>query len=167
MTFIGLVLLVSGLFYCVIYGAYLTLLVGRLSGRVPPEIEALLVLEPLIQFGIHRINFSSVLLLLVQCVLGLFTVVSGIGVLRLRPWAWLMALVVNGFSLLALLILYFRRDPFYLHMLIDSLAVLYLNQSSIRRAFRIAQRSDDPDSAVMAEATPDPPPEVRTTVSSR
>ena len=59
-----------------------------------------------------------------------------IGLARVRPWAWLWAMTIQGLRLLIGLVAYFRGDPYTFSMLIPLIAVLLLDQVPVRRAFR-------------------------------
>lgn len=58
------------------------------------------------------------------------------GLLRLRPWAWYMVILLAGLSLAANLWRYFADAPSYLMMVINVLTVLYLNQREVQQPFR-------------------------------
>ncbi|MBF8257258.1 MAG: hypothetical protein HW375_2165 [Anaerolineales bacterium] len=58
-----------------------------------------------------------------------------IGLARVRPWAWLWAMTIQGARLLIGLVAYFRGDPYTFSMLIPLIAVLLLDQVPVRRAF--------------------------------
>ncbi len=71
-------------------------------------------------------------------VLALLTVVSvfvTIGLARMRPWAWLWGMTIQGVRLLIGLIAYFRGDAYTFAMLVQLVAVLMLDQEPVRRAF--------------------------------
>jgi hypothetical protein len=58
-----------------------------------------------------------------------------IGLARVRPWAWLWAMTIQGALLLIGLVAYFRGDRYTFSMLIPLIAVLLLDQVPVRRAF--------------------------------
>jgi hypothetical protein len=63
---------------------------------------------------------------------------AGIGLLRLRPAAWNLAILVQGAALLQALALYRAVErPFYIYlqMLLGILIVINLNQAALRRSF--------------------------------
>lgn len=63
---------------------------------------------------------------------------SGLGLLRLRPPAWNLAMLVQGTALLHALVLYRAEERpvyIYLQMLLAILIVVNLNQSSLRSSF--------------------------------
>ncbi|MGH2581889.1 MAG: hypothetical protein ACRDFQ_03215 [Anaerolineales bacterium] len=66
--------------------------------------------------------------------LGIF---SALGVMKLRPLAWNMAMLVQGISFLLSFVFYLDNRPFYsyLQMLVGIIIVLNLNQSELRRHF--------------------------------
>lgn len=70
--------------------------------------------------------------------LGFLSAWSGLGLLRLRPPAWNLAMLVQGTALLHALILYRAHErPFYIYaqMLLAILIVVNLNQSTLRASF--------------------------------
>jgi hypothetical protein len=63
------------------------------------------------------------------------SVFTTIGLARLRPWAWLWAMTIQGVRLFIGLVAYFRGDPHLLSLVIPVVAVLLLDQEPVRRAF--------------------------------
>jgi hypothetical protein len=116
----GLVGTVLGLFVLVVSALHY-------AGKAPPELVIV----------ITGWSFFDVFMVAAQTALGVFAVVSGIGMLRLRPWAWLMAMLLLGCELAIQLINYFQGRPAYLLMLLTALLVFYLNRHSIREVFGI------------------------------
>jgi hypothetical protein len=70
--------------------------------------------------------------------LGLLALLAAGGFFRLRPGAWLNAVLVQGLSLLLALYLYVQEKPFYIFglMLYSIILVLYLNYSEVRTVFQ-------------------------------
>lgn len=140
-TLIGWLTLLYGLWLLAFFALLLVMLFGVSRELIPPEIS---------------ISFqqSGLLTLLSggQLVLGFFFVASGIGVLRLQSWAWLLAMVVNGVNLIIQLIDYFRDQPHYAHMLISTAFVFLLNLDEVQRTFSLAQHRTEPDSLRTAQA---------------
>lgn len=82
--------------------------------------------------------------------LGFLSAWSGLGLLRLRPPAWNLAMLVQGTALLHALILYRAHErPLYIYaqMLLAILIVLNLNQSALRASFptEIISEAQDTD----------------------
>jgi uncharacterized membrane protein (DUF2068 family) len=71
---------------------------------------------------------------------GIFGIVSSIGLLRMRPWAWLMAMIVQGISMILYLADYIRGVPNYVGMIFAVFVVFYLNQRDIQLIFDVARR---------------------------
>jgi hypothetical protein len=67
--------------------------------------------------------------------LTLASVIVTIGLARMRPWAWLWGMTIQGGRLLIGLIAYFRGDPYSFSMVIPLIAVLLLDQVPVRRAY--------------------------------
>lgn len=72
---------------------------------------------------------------------GLFIVLIGIGLIAAGGlwlgyrWAWALAMIVVGVSLVVSLYLYWLGDPPYLRMAIDVVVAFYLNQGAVREYF--------------------------------
>ncbi len=75
---------------------------------------------------------------------GIFLVAAGVGLLRLRPRAWIWSMALQGIGLTAGLAAYLRGRPDYIAMAAGVIIVLLLNQHDVQAAF---QR----DSAASAE----------------
>lgn len=60
-----------------------------------------------------------------------------VGMLFLRPWAWVAAMTVQGLSLAGGLWSYSRGETDYPLMLISVMVVLYLNLREVRRPFGV------------------------------
>ena len=124
---LGVVMLVVGFFLSVLAAAVLLATLARYTGVLPPDWEII--------GGLREIQ--DVLLVAAQFVLGVAAVVSGIGLLLVRTWAWLLALALLGCELVIQLSSYFQGRPAYWAMFLSALLVLYLNQRPIRQAFNI------------------------------
>ena len=70
--------------------------------------------------------------------LSLPALVAGIGLLRLRPSAWTLAMLTQGLSLTLALAIYSRDKPIYIYplMIYGIVAVLYLNYNDVQVAFQ-------------------------------
>jgi hypothetical protein len=68
--------------------------------------------------------------------LALFTLLIAIALLRLKSWAWMAAIAIQGLGLLAALIDYIRHRPNFIGMLLGIILVLYLNHREIQEVFR-------------------------------
>lgn len=70
-------------------------------------------------------------------IFSLLSILAAMGLLKLRPLAWDIAMLVEGAALLLALALYIGERPIYVFpiMLICVIVVLNLNQSELRRAF--------------------------------
>lgn len=78
--------------------------------------------------------------------LGVLALVTAIGFLGLRPWAWVTAMLVQGLTLLVALIFYFRYRPqdvlIYGMMVYAITMVLYLNYAEVPAVFQ-ARRGEE------------------------
>jgi|GEM_PF-857004 hypothetical protein len=141
-TLLGLMVLVQGLSFALFAGLSFSLVIPALYELYPPEIAS--------EIPIHSSRywlFTSTAL-----VMGICCLVSSVGIFRLRPWAWIMALIVQGINLAAELLNYVNGHAFYFNMFASVIIVLYLNQRDIQRSFSVAQQRDDPDSMLTIEA---------------
>jgi hypothetical protein len=59
-----------------------------------------------------------------------------IGLLAHRRWAWVLAIVTSGFILAIDLGWWFSSEPRYISMLLNVIAVFYLNQPDVRLTLR-------------------------------
>jgi hypothetical protein len=75
--------------------------------------------------------------------LGSALLVAGIGLLRMRHWAWLLAMTIEAVSLATALYLYAHGEQHFGAMALSSLIVLALNQREVRQAF--IHNHDAPD----------------------
>jgi hypothetical protein len=62
--------------------------------------------------------------------------VVSVELLRLRKWAWLASMSVQGIGLAAALLAYMRQEPNFPSMFLGVLLVFYLNQQEVQDAFR-------------------------------
>lgn len=83
----------------------------------------------------HTDRWIDLVLLLGLLALVLASIVVTIGLARLRPWAWLWSMTIQGVRLLIGLIAYFRGDPYAFSMVVPLIAVLLLDQVPVRRAY--------------------------------
>jgi len=113
----SLVLLVFGVF-----------LVEASDGFTTRIITAIRLIPPAV--------FQSMLSVLVMVVLAIFGIFVAIALFRLKAWAWLAAMSLQGIGLVAALYGYITGRPNYVGMLIGIILVLYLNQYEVRIAFR-------------------------------
>jgi uncharacterized membrane protein (DUF2068 family) len=87
----------------------------------------------------------------VELVIGMMMLVAAVGMLRMRQWAWLLALIIQGTELLIGMLEHPRAGLTAVNMLIGVLVVFYLNQRSIRMAFQVARHRQDPRGRLMLE----------------
>lgn len=83
----------------------------------------------------HR--FDELWLPALFIIFSLLSIMAALGLMRLRPLAWDVAMLVEGAALLLALALYVGARPFYVYpiMLVCVIVVLNLNQPELRRAF--------------------------------
>jgi hypothetical protein len=142
-TILALLILLYGFLVTLLSLAGLILKVLSENGLLPPD---------LVIVG-GRLSFIDLLEITAQIALGLFALVSGVGMLRLRPWAWLMAMLLLGCELAIQLGNYFQGRPAYLVLFITALLVFYLNQRLVREAFSIEPTSSEAPADLATEPT--------------
>jgi hypothetical protein len=83
----------------------------------------------------HR--FDELWLPALFVIFSLLSILAALGLLRLRPLAWDIAMLVEGAALLLALALYMGVRPFYVYpiMLVCIIVVINLNQPELRRTF--------------------------------
>jgi len=69
----------------------------------------------------------------------------GIGLLTGRRWGWVGAIVLSGISLAFAIGGWWDGHPAYTSMLINVIAVFYLNQRDVRAIFGELQPGDEDD----------------------
>ncbi len=131
-TLVGVLLLVQGLFLMVLASAAIFLNATLHSGR----------LGPLLAIDFARLTVTDPFSAVLVGALGVFIALSGVGVLRMLPWAWLAAMALQGWTLAVFLLAYFTRaQSSYPSVLLSVVIVFYLNSRTVRRTFdRIRQQ---------------------------
>ena len=61
--------------------------------------------------------------------------ITMVGLLRLRRWAWLLTMILTGLSLLLRLVAYLQGAAPALPLLVGVLTVFYLNQRTVQQRF--------------------------------
>src|SRR5215813_835106 len=153
-TLLGMLLLLQGLF--------LTLEVA--FALLPSMIAGVAVALPLgLAHQSAELTGKEVLSGATHGIIGLFSLATGIGMLRLRAWAWFVAMVLQGVTLATLLSDYFlgRENP--VNMLLAAVIVFYLNMRSVRQIFQVGAQREQSYYAVAPVA---PPPATDTHVTA-
>ena len=114
-------------------GLAFTLQGGAVLGGLPAPLPYMLVEEPLLAFVRGAIQ-----LLLAYPIFWV-----GLALFRLKPWAWLFSMFLQGVVLFVNLASYFRGGANYISMAMSVLIVLYLNNAEVRLAFQPPPRHDE------------------------
>ena len=61
------------------------------------------------------------------------------GLVRRREWGWTLAIIAAGVTLTLNLAWWANGEPRYLSMLVNTIAVFYLNQRDLRAVFKVDQ----------------------------
>lgn len=129
-SIIGMLLLLQGMFEGVVIGLVLALKTDQLSSTLPPQIAD----------ALHHLALADVLLIAAEGLLALAALLSCVAVLLLRPWAWLIAMTVQGSTMAIELFNYLRNRPNYPDMVLAAVIVFYLNTHTVRHVFDVARR---------------------------
>lgn len=105
-------------------------------------------------FLIGSLSNTSLFGIEVLLAFGIFELISAIGILSLRPWGWLMAMISQGAVLANELARYPQDGTLPSGMLVAIAIVFFLNQRHIRRVFVVAQHRSDPRSLLNLETPP-------------
>jgi len=73
---------------------------------------------------------------------GVVALVTAVGLLGRRRWAWVVTMLYVGLVLGAELVLWLRGTPGYLMMALSVVAAFYLNQSRVKDAFATRPAAD-------------------------
>src|SRR5690348_6436627 len=122
---IGCLLLLQGLVLSAVVAVFAAAIIMAFTRRLPPDL--VISLE-----DIAPLNWASVG---ANAVVAVLSLVGGVALLLARPWAWTLALLVQGYSLAVdLWGVYQGRTP-YLEMVIPIVIIFYLNTRSVSRFF--------------------------------
>ena len=61
--------------------------------------------------------------------------VISVGLWQLKRWAWFLIMIQLGLSMAGGLWFYTQGNPYYYDMIVDVIAVFYLNQRDVQKAF--------------------------------
>lgn len=127
---IGVLMLLEGLPLGFLAVAAIAMRFNALPAAIPPDVAR--------QFEV--VVPAGLLTMVLWGGLGLLLLLGGIGILLLRPWAWLLAMVLQGVTLANLLYGYSVGRQDYAGMALGALVVFYLNSRSVRLAFNLARQ---------------------------
>jgi uncharacterized membrane protein (DUF2068 family) len=160
-TIIGWFVLLQGVVQIILSSLLLSVIIAQWT-PTPPLDRVIVVADE------GRSATTGIMLLSSAYItLGVFAMVSGVGMLRMRAWAWLMAMIIQGIAMTIGLFSYFQGEPSYLEMLFSVVIVFYLNQRDIQRAFSVAQHQKEPTSLRTVEADRAATAEAQATLARR
>lgn len=122
---IGCLLLLQGLVLSAVVAVLVAIIVLALRRQLPPDL--VISLE-----GITPLSWASVS---ANAVVAILSLVGGVALLLVRPWAWTLALLVQGYSLAVDLWGVLQGRTPYLEMLVPIVIIFYLNTRSVTRFF--------------------------------
>lgn len=148
-TLVGVLQLLQGLLLVGLAAAVIFLNATLGSGR----------LGRMLVVNLAGLTLTGVLSAVLVGALGIFLMLSGIGVLRLVSWAWLAAMALQGWSLALFLFSYFIRGQSnystYPSVILSVIIVFYLNSRTVRRTFDRVRRRESTTDAVPPAITHD------------
>jgi hypothetical protein len=97
-------------------------------------------LQTQIAVNIAGLSLNQWLSAIVVGALSILSIAVGVGIWRMRPLAWLVAMVLQGWTLATLLLDHFTRGGGnYTGMLLAVVIVFYLNTRAVREPFDLAR----------------------------
>jgi hypothetical protein len=145
-TVLAVVLFLYGLLMTALGLFALGLSALHYTGNIPAEWDVV----------IGKLSVLDILQVGAQTTLGIFALMSGMGMFWMRPWAWLMGMLLLGCELAIQLGSYFEGHPSYVSMLITALLVFYLNQRPMREAFNIEPKALSTSANIHVESVGSP-----------
>jgi len=122
---IGCLLLLQGLVLSAVVAVFAATIIPALRHQVPPDL--VISLE-----GVTPLRWASAS---ANAVVAILSLVGGVALLLVRPWAWTLALLVQGYSLAVDLWGVLQGRTPYLEMLVPIIIIFYLNTRSVTRFF--------------------------------
>jgi len=130
---IGCLLIVQGLILSAVVVVLAATIILAFTRQLPSDLVISLK-------DIAPLNWASVG---ANAIVAVLSLIGGVALLLVRPWAWTLALLVQGYSLAVdLWGVYQGRTP-YLEMLIPIVIIFYLNTRSVSRFFETLRHRTD------------------------
>jgi hypothetical protein len=126
---IGCLMFLQGVALTIMVGLLVATINSALTRQLPPGL--VITLE-----GGSPLNWAGVG---ANAVVALLSLVGGVALFLVRPWAWTLALLVQGYSLAIDLWSTFHGHTPYLEMLIPIVIIFYLNTRTVSRFFEAAR----------------------------
>jgi hypothetical protein len=108
------------------------------------QLDAIAAAIPAQPSGWLSIQGADTLALMLVAPIAVLSLVSGIGILNRKRWAWVTLMLFLVLALLVNLVRAYYGRPEYVLMLIYGALALILNQPDVRSAFRIGRPSHEP-----------------------
>ena len=126
-----------------IKGALILLMIlGSFTATDHPVLQALRI-ESLSE-AVHTSNAALVGMLVIATIL----LMSAVGLLAFRRWAWLLAMVTTGIFIAVDIMGFFAGEANYLWMALNIITVFYLNQREVRVGVGVASEDGRDDRVV-------------------
>ncbi len=120
----------------------LLMLLGTFTASDSPILRALRI-ESLSE-AVRTSNLALVVMLVVATIL----LLSAVGLLAFRRWAWLLAMVTTGLFIAVDIMGFFAGEANYLWMALNIITVFYLNQREVRVGVGVASEDGRDDLVV-------------------
>src|SRR6185312_17461683 len=122
---IGCLLLLQGLVLSAVVAVLATTIILALTRQLPADF--VISLEDITPLSWASVGANAIVAIL--------SLVGGVALLLVRPWAWTLALLVQGYSLAVDLWGVLQGRTPYLEMLVPIIIIFYLNTRSVTRFF--------------------------------
>jgi hypothetical protein len=128
-TIIGSLLIVQGLVGILTAGVIIAAHFPGLSQQLPSEVR----------INLDITSAGNWTYICVYAIISLLALTGGFALLLMRPWAWTVAMLVQGYALVIDLWTFFQGEVLYLQMLLAIVIVFYLNTREVRSVFQTRQ----------------------------
>jgi hypothetical protein len=144
-TIIGSLLFVQGLVGILTAGVIIAAHFPGLFQQLPSEVR----------INLDITSAENWTYISVYAIISLLALIGGFALLLMRPWAWTVAMLVQGYALVIDLWTFFHGEVLYLQMLLAIVIVFYLNTREVRSVFQTRQHPMEDATLLNAPGTGD------------
>ncbi|HMO56291.1 MAG TPA: hypothetical protein PKA05_06965 [Roseiflexaceae bacterium] len=157
--FVVALIAIKGFIQVALFSAAFLVALSLYTTVIPAALEGEVIEEAREQVAVRGVDLLE---LGAMVALAVFALVGSIGLQRMRPWGWLMVLIVYGTELAIGLYRYTQRETAGFELAIGALVIFYLNARNVRRAILMTAAPVEPKSlsprlAGQADADDDDP----------
>ena len=87
-------------------------------------------------------ELDAIAIQVLNATIAIFCAVLGVGLWRMRDWAWYAAMIASGLSMFFLIWRHFYGGQPYVNMFFVVVIVFYLNQREVKAAFQSVREAD-------------------------